>query len=83
MKNRKHIKADDLMDCETLSDEEKESFPTEFEYLKAKVQALEKVVDLTQDILKENRLVKTIIEKAENINIEDETWVILNEEKED
>lgn len=77
-KTKKVVKADQEYDIE-LELEKGERKPTEFEYLKAKVGALEEVVSTLQLIIRQNKLVYTFEDDGSG-DVEDMAWQILEDE---
>ena len=77
-KSQKMVKADALM-LDDLGLEKDERMPTEFEYVKARVDALYEVVSTLQLIIKQNNLVYKTEDDGQS-DIEDETWKKLEEE---
>jgi len=81
-KNKKIVKADQFIawDFDDNELEKKERLPTEFEYLKAQVDALYDVVSILQLIIKQNNLVYKTEDDGQS-DIEDEAWKKLEEQE--
>jgi len=79
-KSKKIMKADQPLDVD-YDPEKGERHPTEFEYLKAKVGALDDIVQRLQRIMKQNDL-KAIEEDYAEGDIEDMAWRTLTDEDE-
>ena len=77
-KDKKVVKADQEYDI-GFEVEKGERQPTEFEFVKAKVEALEEVVSTLQMIIKQNKLVYTTEDNGSG-DVEDMAWRSLEEE---
>ena len=75
---RKLLKADGFIEWDFDDLDKKERLPTEFEYLKAKVEALEDIVGTIQLIIRQNKLVYTTEDDASG-DIEEKSWRILED----